>query len=342
MEAHSDEELIMATKDRKYSFWWDADRNLKDTRGVMIPEGYELDKTWPGRPWICPIRSCRVVCKNTWSLGSHFTKLHSSVSLNDNKDELPAAMVKPKDVSVDDEADKDVDLYRQDATSFSYRRSGRLRSQAETTPSEPQKRPFASTDMASSTSQAVSIAREKEASSLRGAKRIRAAQNAPHQDPTPSAIQESLEAEDWEREAKAIPKQNGSSDNLAVSSSYNLSTHQNPSTASAQIWSSPSFSLHVIKIPSGGSHHLRATSDESSSSRRRQQQTRMCTVIAGKLRVKVKVGLEGEEDDTGTEFNIGLHGLFKLENEMECKVENWGYNEAVLQVVGVRGGVSFL
>lgn len=126
--------------------------------------------------------------------------------------ELPAAMVKPKDVSVDDEADKDVDLYRQDATSFSYRRSGRLRSQAEATPSEPQKRPFASTDMASSTSQAVSNAREEEASSLRGSKRIRATQNTPHQDPTPSAIQESLEVEDWEREAKAIPKQNGSSD----------------------------------------------------------------------------------------------------------------------------------
>lgn len=63
----------------------------------------------------------------------------------------------------------------------------------------------------------------------------------------------------------------------------------------------------------------------------------MCTVIAGKLRVKVKVGLEGEEGDTGTVFNIGLHGLFKLGNEMECTVDNWGYSEAVLQVVGVKG-----
>lgn len=119
-----------------------------------------------------------------------------------------AAMVKRKHVFVDDEADKDVDLYRQDATSFNYRRSGRLRSLAETTPSESQKRPFASTDMASSTSQVVSIAREEEASSLRGSKRIRSTQNAPHHNPTPSAIQKSLEVEDWEREAKAIPREN--------------------------------------------------------------------------------------------------------------------------------------
>ncbi|KAK3492719.1 uncharacterized protein B0T23DRAFT_404741 [Neurospora hispaniola] len=525
----------------------------EETRGALIPEGYELDKTWPGRPWICPIRSCRVVCKNTWSLGLHFTKMHSSVSLNDNKDgtfsivgthqygaprvvskrlvslhkdpvveaclpvlkkveieeeerkrsqmessthksttkkpatdaeelweylcsmvdrdltrpshpsfnhlmalprirdlniidkkldpkqlkhsalgvalviqvtgverlvkqctacrrgdgpfyecvsicpelaheiaesspqlvtsptnrwccmncvlnksattcslkasmlersedgrvqenikqwmispQRPAAMVKRKHVFVDDEADKDVDLYRQDATSFSYRRSGRLRSLAETTPSESQKRPFASTDMASAASQAVSTTREENSSSLRGSKRIRGTQNAPRQDPTPGAIQESLEVEDWEREAKAIPRENGPSDNLALSSSYNLPTHQNSSTSSIQICASSSFSLHVIKIPAGGSYELPATSDvsPSSSSRKQQHQTRMCTVIAGKLRVKIKTL---EDDADGMEFNIGVHGLLKLEKEIECKFENWGYNEAVLQVVGVGG-----
>ncbi|KAK3503874.1 hypothetical protein B0T13DRAFT_429268 [Neurospora crassa] len=525
-----------------------------ETRGALIPEGYELDKTWPGRPWICPVRSCRVVCKNTWSLGSHFTKMHSTVSLNDNKDgtfsivgthqygaprvvskrlvslhkdpvveaclpvlkkveiqeeerkrshmesstpksttkkpatdsdelwkylcsmvdrdltrpshpsfnhlmalprirdlniidkkldpkqlnhsslgvglviqvtgverlvkrctacrrgdgpfyecvsicpelaheiaesnpqlvtsptnrwccmncvlnksatmcslkasmlerledgrvkenipqwmispQRPAAIVKGKHVFVDDEADKDVDLYRQDATSFSYRRSGRLRSLAETTPSESQKRPFSSTDMASSTSQAVSIAREEEASSLRGSKRIRSTQNAPGQDPTPSAIQESLEVEHWEREEKAIPRENGPADNLALASSYNLSTYQNSSTSSTQICFSSSFSLHVIRIPSGGSHELPATSDElssSPSSRKQQHQTRMCTVTAGKLRVKIKTV---EDDTEGMEFNIGVHGLLKLEKGMGCKFENWGYNEAVVQVVGVGG-----
>lgn len=60
----------------------------------------------------------------------------------------------------------------------------------------------------------------------------------------------------------------------------------------------------------------------------------MCTVIAGKLRVKIKTM---EDETEGMEFNIGVHGLLKLEKEMECKFENWGYNEAVLQVVGVSG-----
>ncbi|KAK3952870.1 hypothetical protein QBC32DRAFT_259265 [Pseudoneurospora amorphoporcata] len=555
-EAHFDEELIMATKDRKYSVWGDADHGLKDTHGALIPEGYELDKTWPGRPWICPIRSCRVVCKTTWTLGSHFAMMHSSAKLNDNKDgtfsivgthqlgaprvvskrlvslhkdpivearlpvlkkkeieeeqrkrsqmgtsmdkpatpkptadkpaadpeelwkyicsmvdrdlarpsnpsfehlmalprirdlniidkklgpkhlirstlavglviqvtgverqtkqctacrrgdgpfhecvsicpelanevaelnpplvtsptnrwccmncvvnrqtsqcslkasllersedgsvkenipqwmmdsERPAVMIKPKaasqDLSVGDEvADKDVDLVRQDATSFSYRRSGRLRLQVEAKPSESQKRSFASTDMASA-QVAAAASQEEEASSLRAPKRVRALQS-PSNIP-PSAVQESLMVEDWEGEAKAIPRENGASDNLAVSSSYNLSTHQNPSTSSTQICSSPSFSMHVLRIPSGGSHYLGAvTSDES-------HQNRMCTVIAGKLRVKVKVKA-AVEDGAGSasteEFNIGLLGVFKLAVGMECRVENWGYIEAVLQVVSV-------
>lgn len=60
----------------------------------------------------------------------------------------------------------------------------------------------------------------------------------------------------------------------------------------------------------------------------------MCTVIAGKFRVKIKVV---ENDTEGMELNIGVHGLLKLEKGMACKFENWGYNEGVLQVVGVGG-----
>lgn len=151
----------------------------------------------------------------------------------------PAAVVakpKPKKATTsqekdgpvaDDEADKDVvdvNLYRQDETSFGYRRSGRIRLQAESsaTPSAPQsttqKRSFASTDMAASTSQVavtVTAAREEENSSSllsRSSKRLRGLQslaNVP-----PATIQESLRVDDWERGAKAIstPGQNGSSE----------------------------------------------------------------------------------------------------------------------------------
>lgn len=61
-------------------------------------------------------------------------------------------------------------------------------------------------------------------------------------------------------------------------------------------------------------------------------------VVAGKLRVKIKSSsVVDDEDERGCEqeFNIGLHGLFRVTKGMEAKVENWGYNTAVLQVTTV-------
>ncbi len=40
--------------------------------GALIPQGYELDQTIPGRQWICPVRSCRSACKSRKGLGYHF------------------------------------------------------------------------------------------------------------------------------------------------------------------------------------------------------------------------------------------------------------------------------
>ncbi len=40
--------------------------------GALIPDGYQNDDTFPARPWICPIRSCRVACKFRKALGFHF------------------------------------------------------------------------------------------------------------------------------------------------------------------------------------------------------------------------------------------------------------------------------
>ncbi|KAK3401760.1 hypothetical protein B0T20DRAFT_458862 [Sordaria brevicollis] len=577
-DVDSAEELVMATKDRKYSHWWDTDQKLKDTHGALIPEGYEFDHTWRGRLWICPVRSCRLVCKNIWGLGYHFAKLHSSASLNDNEDgtlsvvgthshdaprvvskryisilkdpivkpcrpirkkktveekerkrqqkvnginnptvkkptitnlsadpdalwkylcditktdllrpphpeferlialprirdlnvvgkdaltpkhlmrpmlagalvvqvtgverqlkrctacrrgngpfqecvsicpelapsiskiqsfvtapsaiwccmncvlnqcfqkcsikgsllerlddgsvkeKLPHWMVplegpssatsvviktrrrkastsQEKDGSVaDDEADKDEVDNQQDAASVGYRRSGRIRLQAESasaTPSEPQpstqKRPFASTDTAASTSQeAVAEKTQEDSSSSRPSKRLRGTQslaNAP-----PAIIQESLMVEDWEKEGKAVTVagEDGSAENLAFSSLYNLSSTANShsATTTTQIFSSPSFSAHIIKIPEGESYHFLSQGEES-------DQTRMCTVVAGKLRVKIRTFSDDddEERDWEQEFNIGLHGVFKVTKGMEAKVENWGYSSAVMQVTSVK------
>ena len=68
----------------------------------------------------------------------------------------------------------------------------------------------------------------------------------------------------------------------------------------------------------------------------------MCTVSAGLVRVKVKaVEDDDENDDAGDastqEFSIGPQGLFKVVPGMECRIVNWAYEEAILQVIGVAG-----
>lgn len=40
--------------------------------GALIPEHYDLDGTFPGSAWICPVRSCRTVFKRIVALGTHF------------------------------------------------------------------------------------------------------------------------------------------------------------------------------------------------------------------------------------------------------------------------------
>ncbi|CCC09770.1 hypothetical protein SMACR_03326 [Sordaria macrospora] len=237
----------------------------------------------------------------------------------DSEQRPPAGMTKKLKEASQDTVSVD------DETNSSYRRSGRLRPQFETKPSSASpKRSFESMDMAFSQVAAAASQEEEASSSLRASKRVRGMQSPATV--LTSSIQDSLMVEDWEMEAKVIPRGNGSSDNLALSSSY----QQNSSASySTQIIPSsfPSLSMYVIRIPSGSSHCLggATTSNES------QHQNRMCTVISGKLRVKIQA-VDDETDNA--EFNIGLLGVFKLVVGMEAKVENRGYIDAVLQVVG--------
>jgi hypothetical protein len=50
----------------------DENGQLAPTSGALLPAGYQLDATIPGRPWVCPVRTCRkALCKRT-DLGFHF------------------------------------------------------------------------------------------------------------------------------------------------------------------------------------------------------------------------------------------------------------------------------
>lgn len=123
----------------------------------------------------------------------------------DSEQRPPAGMAKKLKEASQDTVSVD------DETNSSYRRSGRLRPQFETKPSsESPKRSFESMDMAFSQVAAAASQEEEASSSLRASKRVRGMQSPATV--LTSSIQDSLMVEDWEMEAKVIPRGNGSSD----------------------------------------------------------------------------------------------------------------------------------
>ncbi|KAJ4289478.1 hypothetical protein N0V88_006960 [Collariella sp. IMI 366227] len=53
---------------------------------TMWPAGYTLDTTISGRPWVCPVRTCRRAFIKKSDLGFHFERGHFAAMLNDNGD----------------------------------------------------------------------------------------------------------------------------------------------------------------------------------------------------------------------------------------------------------------
>ncbi|KAK4176942.1 hypothetical protein QBC36DRAFT_186260, partial [Triangularia setosa] len=79
--------LTTAEDSRPYTMWPDDNEQLVHMHGALIPTRYQLDSTVAGRPWICPIRSCRYLFKARHELGRHFSiRIHRGVALNDNLD----------------------------------------------------------------------------------------------------------------------------------------------------------------------------------------------------------------------------------------------------------------
>ncbi|KAH6856052.1 hypothetical protein B0I37DRAFT_395880 [Chaetomium sp. MPI-CAGE-AT-0009] len=71
---------------RLYTMWPGDDGELTPLYGSLLPAGYQFDTTIPGRPWVCPVRSCRRAhCKRA-DLGFHFQRVHFAACLNDNCD----------------------------------------------------------------------------------------------------------------------------------------------------------------------------------------------------------------------------------------------------------------
>lgn len=78
--------IEMAAPDRSYRMIRGKNGELISMGGALIPEKYDLDHSIEGRPWICPVRSCRCVFKRMSGLGAHFPQKHRHELLNDNLD----------------------------------------------------------------------------------------------------------------------------------------------------------------------------------------------------------------------------------------------------------------
>ncbi|KAL2257274.1 hypothetical protein VTK26DRAFT_394 [Humicola hyalothermophila] len=82
----SDVGIDLAADGRPYRQWWSETGELISMAGALIPDGYKLDDSSPHGPWICPVRSCRALCRDRRALGHHFMATHRSDELNDNSD----------------------------------------------------------------------------------------------------------------------------------------------------------------------------------------------------------------------------------------------------------------
>ncbi|KAB5549560.1 hypothetical protein GE09DRAFT_1126875, partial [Coniochaeta sp. 2T2.1] len=51
--------LVTSHSGHPYIMWPDESGVLVTTYGALLPHGYKLDDSEPGRPWICPVRSCQ-------------------------------------------------------------------------------------------------------------------------------------------------------------------------------------------------------------------------------------------------------------------------------------------
>ncbi|KAM0283721.1 hypothetical protein ACHAQH_002310 [Verticillium albo-atrum] len=114
-----------------------------------------------------------------------------------------------------------------------------------------------------------------------------------------------IEMEDWEVAPGRIRDETGPApENVAFSNSY-LTTNQT-------IPISPDVSFNVVVLKPGGTTHWAAL----------EGQLRVCSVAAGKVRVKL--------DDT--EFVLGPNGMFKIRAGAKCSATNRLYLDAVLHI----------
>ncbi|KAL2267272.1 hypothetical protein VTJ83DRAFT_4549 [Remersonia thermophila] len=309
---------ILATKEgRPYGVYRPAEGENEGEGpmfGALLPSGYRPDKTIPGRPWVCPVRTCRTAHRKRPDLGFHFQRVHSGAELNDNED--GTFTIKR--------------YYRVLGTGIA--RGGKILRQAppivtsqvplrDGSPIPPPQLPSYlqnSKHPEASTRKAVQL----ETGRSNGApippaapyplRRTRLQTNMPSAlvSKGESAGQEDvLEMEQWEM-APGRVREAAEGDDIAFSKPYLSSARAVPVCEDV--------GFHVDTIPSGGTLQLLAERDAM----------RLCSVATGKVRITI-----GSEPA----FDLGPHGMFKVKAGVACTVRNELSMDAVLHMTILEG-----
>ncbi|KAL2258114.1 hypothetical protein VTK26DRAFT_8704 [Humicola hyalothermophila] len=333
---------------RPYNMWPDANGELMRLFGALLPTGYQLDETISGRPWVCPVRTCRQAYKKASDLGFHFERIHFAARLNDNCDGTFSVRgvyqsktgsiagggkilkkAPPLVFSRTPVADNDGSpLAKVQLPPYLAAKAVREGENEDADDNTPISEPMTSIKDSLRTRAQLSKFGQPEIDDeepLRLRERREATTQAAfstHPMGSSSVISQGtfqspadlLEMEDWEMAPGRI-RETSTKDTVAFSKAY-LSVGP-ASDRAVPVCDDVAF--RVDTIHAGGTLRLDADPDR----------IRLCSVAAGKVRVRI--------GDDEPEFVVGPHGLFKVKAGVGCVVRNGMYIDAVLHVTVLQG-----
>ncbi|KAI0136217.1 hypothetical protein BJ170DRAFT_2170 [Xylariales sp. AK1849] len=315
------------------------------TYGALLPTGY-LPQEDNERPWICPVRSCRILFGKLESLGGHFNSGHRATALNDNGDgtlsiinfregkgRKPAIVVSkepldPREPPMPDPSlppqHKDAKKPRQPLSSEGNR-SRALQSRAsarsiDNTPGTTERRSgriAKECDSLSLPNTLATYASTSKARQLQNSNGARQNQSVLKESPAAYGPSSSITnhddaldiaMEDWEIAPGRIRNESSAEiENIAFSATYLV--HGDEVSIGRDI------GFHVLFIKPGTTHRFKGMDDR----------VRLCSIATGKVKVKT----------CSQEFDVGPNGMFQVKPGKTCVVENRFYSIATLHVTAV-------
>ncbi|KAI0385699.1 hypothetical protein F5Y04DRAFT_291152 [Hypomontagnella monticulosa] len=319
-----------------YKVWIGPSGEKHGTEGVPLPQGYRLHAD-TRFPWVCPIRSCRLLFPTLHGLSTHFHIMHKSLLLNDNEDGTLSVIEKgtggmgfrAEVISKRPLDPKEPPMVEPSRRTYSVNTplkdvSPALRQKDSV---EPKSRassiaPRKSLRIAASTRKVYAAPKPPRTRKLN---RIRPSQGPQGQSNDKGALKNApksaaafhskderkddpaqfLKLETWEIAPGRIRDEQSNTTNIVAFSNAYLAQNQ-------AIRISRDVSFQVITVKPGTVHTWSASANKF----------QLCSVASGKLDVKIQ----------GQEFTIGANGMIQIRPGVDCTVINRLYIDAMVHV----------